>query len=100
MDFDFLKFFDACDPSRTLIIGNQEDRQYYTDFASVRGGKLIELVKRTILLKARTNQPTCQLFTGHIGCGKSTELRRLQSDLEAQGFHVVYSNYSSGHRKP
>ncbi|MBT9316248.1 ATP-binding protein [Leptothoe spongobia] len=90
MDFDFLKFFDACDPSRTLIIGNQEDRQYYTDFASVRGGKIIELVKRTILLKARTNQPTCQLFTGHIGCGKSTELRRLQSDLEAQGFHVVY----------
>mgnify|MGYP001801643690 CR=1 FL=1 len=90
MDFDFLKFFDACDPSRTLIIGNQEDRQYYTDFASVRGGKIIELVKRTILLKARSNQPTCQLFTGHIGCGKSTELRRLQSDLEAQGFHVVY----------
>lgn len=90
MDFDFLKFFDACDPSRTLIIGNQEDRQYYTDFASVRGGKIIELVKRTILLKTRSNQPTCQLFTGHLGCGKSTELRRLQSDLENEDFHVVY----------
>lgn len=90
MDFDFLQFFHACDPSRTLIIGNPEDRQYYIDFASVRGGKIIEALERTILLKAQMNQPSCQLFTGHIGCGKSTELRRLQADLEQQGFHVVY----------
>jgi hypothetical protein len=90
MDFNFLKFFDACDPSRTLIIKNPEDRQYYIDFASVRGGKVIEALERTILLKAQMNQPSCQLFTGHIGCGKSTELRRLQADLESQGFHVVY----------
>ncbi|MBW4473513.1 MAG: ATP-binding protein [Stenomitos rutilans HA7619-LM2] len=90
MDFNFLSFFEACDPSRTLIIGKPEDRQYYIDFASVRGGKIIEALERTILLKARTNQPSCQLFTGHIGCGKSTELRRLQADLEQKGFHVVY----------
>lgn len=90
MDFDFLKFFDACDPSRTLIIGNQLDRQYYIDFSSVRGGQIVELLKRKIILQAQTNKPTCQLFTGHLGCGKSTELRRLQADLEAQDFHVVY----------
>jgi len=29
-------------------------------------------------------------FTGHIGCGKSTELLRLKTELEQQGFHVVY----------
>jgi hypothetical protein len=90
MELDFLRFFDACDPSKTLAIANPEDRQYYIDFASVRGGKIIEALARTISLRSRLNQPTCQLFTGHIGCGKSTELRRLQADLETQGFHVVY----------
>jgi hypothetical protein len=30
------------------------------------------------------------LFTGHIGCGKSTELLRLKLELEQEGFHVVY----------
>lgn len=90
MELDFLRFFDACDPSKTLAIANPEDRLYYIDFASVRGGKIIEALSRTIVLRSRLNQPTCQLFTGHIGCGKSTELRRLQADLEGQGFHVVY----------
>ena len=36
------------------------------------------------------DEPTCQLFTGHIGCGKSTELWLLKQQLEAEGFHVVY----------
>ncbi|NET40336.1 MAG: hypothetical protein F6K19_51800 [Cyanothece sp. SIO1E1] len=63
MEFDFLKFFDACDPSRTLIPGNPEDYQYYIDFAAVRGGKIVEALERTIVLRARLNQPTCQLFT-------------------------------------
>ncbi len=36
------------------------------------------------------DEPTCALFTGHIGCGKSTELLRLKAELEDDGFHVVY----------
>ena len=36
------------------------------------------------------DEPTCELFTGHIGCGKSTELLRLKAELEQEGFHVVY----------
>lgn len=82
---DFYRFFDACDPSNTLIID-----KYYIDFASVRGGRIVETLERTIVMKARLNQATCQLFTGHIGCGKSTELRRLADNLTRQGFHVVY----------
>jgi len=85
---DPLKFFNACNPSKTLKVENQEDLQYYIDFSSVRGGNTIQRLRRTI-----TNQPneaTCQLFTGHIGCGKSTELFRLKAELEQQGFHVVY----------
>lgn len=33
------------------------------------------------------DEPTCTLFTGRIGCGKSTELIRLQAELESLGFH-------------
>ena len=87
---DFLQFFNACEPSRALAMGNPEEQKYYIDFASVRGGKIIEAVGRTILLRSQLKQPSCQLFTGHIGCGKSTELSRLKTELEKQGFHVVY----------
>lgn len=89
MKFDLQTFFDACNPSRTLMMENAEDRLYYIDFASVRGGKVIEALKRTIT-RLSPNKPTCQLFTGHIGCGKSTELSRLKNELTNEGFHVVY----------
>ncbi|MEO0537136.1 MAG: ATP-binding protein [Cyanobacteria bacterium P01_A01_bin.123] len=62
---------------------------YYIDFSSVRGGQLTEALERTIV-RLSPNEPTCQLFSGHIGCGKSTELLRLKSNLELQGFYVVY----------
>lgn len=89
MNLDVARFSRACNPSRTLIVGTPEDRPYYIDFAEVRGGKIIEALNRTIT-KLSPNEPTCQLFTGHIGCGKSTELYRLKAELEDQGFHVVY----------
>ena len=89
MGIDVQRFFNACDPSITLSVGNAEDRKYYIDFAEVRGGKIIEKLARTIT-RSTINKPTCQLFTGHIGCGKSTELRRLEAELKMKGFHVVY----------
>lgn len=82
-------FFKACNPAKTLVVGNLEDRQYYIDFSSVRGGRIIEALGRTIT-RLSPEEPTCQLFTGHIGCGKSTELYRLKAQLEQQQFHVVY----------
>jgi hypothetical protein len=89
MKLDLEKFYQACNPSKTLVMGNAEDQQYYIDFSAVRGGKIIEELGRTIT-RLSPNEPTCQLFTGHIGCGKSTELLRLKAQLEHQGFHVVY----------
>ncbi|MDE5115297.1 MAG: ATP-binding protein [Trichodesmium sp. St15_bin1_1] len=86
---DLIKFYKACNPSKTLIVGNPEDQQYYIDFASVRGSDIIRELERTITLLSG-NRPTCQLFTGHIGCGKSTELFRLKDKLEKGGYHVVY----------
>ncbi|HLO85322.1 MAG TPA: P-loop NTPase fold protein [Nostocaceae cyanobacterium] len=83
------KFYQACNPSRPLMSENAADRLYYIDFASVRGGKIIEAFLRTIAIIS-PQTPTCQLFTGHLGCGKSTELLRLKAELERQNFHVVY----------
>ena len=89
MLLDLERFYQACNPSRPLIIGNASDRRYYIDFAAVRGGKIIEALQRTIA-RISPDVPTCQLFTGHLGCGKSTELLRLKAELEVQQFHVVY----------
>jgi AAA ATPase domain len=83
------RFYKACNPSYTLNISNVLDRQYYIDFADVRGCKIVEELQRTIT-RISPDEPTCQLFTGHIGCGKSTELQRLKAELELAEFHVVY----------
>jgi hypothetical protein len=89
MELNLQKFYKACNPSYTLAVANPEDRQYYIDFSSVRGGTIVEQLERTIS-RLSPDAPTCQLFTGHIGSGKSTELLRLQAQLQQQGFHVVY----------
>lgn len=89
MPLDLSSFFQASNPAKTLVVANDRDRRYYIDFSSVRGGKIIEELKRTIT-RLSPNSPTSQLFTGHIGCGKSTELLRLKTELEEEGFHVVY----------
>jgi hypothetical protein len=88
MALDVGKFYQACSPS-PLVMANAEDRKYYIDFSSVRGGNIIKELGRTIT-RLSPDKPTCQLFTGHIGCGKSTELQRLKTELEKQNFHVVY----------
>ncbi|MEM7579394.1 MAG: ATP-binding protein [Cyanobacteria bacterium P01_A01_bin.80] len=89
MFIDIRKFFQATNPSKTLVVENTEDQKYYIDFSSVRGGKIIAELKDKITFFS-PNEPTCMLFTGHIGCGKSTELLRLKLELEEEGFYVVY----------
>ncbi len=84
MVIDVGRFYQACSPS-PLVLGNMEDRKYYIDFSSVRGGNIIKELGCTIT-RLSPDKPTCQLFTGHIGCGKSTELQRLKAELEQQGF--------------
>ncbi|MEM9541068.1 MAG: ATP-binding protein [Cyanobacteria bacterium P01_E01_bin.42] len=90
MTLDLQRFFNATDPGKTLFSEkNEEDQKYYIDFSSVRGGQIIEELRDNIVLWS-PNKATCQLFTGHIGCGKSTELLRLKAQLEQENFHVVY----------
>ena len=91
MPLDLRTFFQATNPGKTLFLRDnpEEDKKYYIDFSSVRGDDIIEHLRDNIALFS-PNEPTCQLFTGHIGCGKSTELLRLKAELEREGFHVVY----------
>lgn len=84
-DFQILKrIFNAFDPFRPLPPGDPT----YVDCEEVRGDCdiLIEL-GRSILLSDRV---TCNLYAGHRGAGKSTELLRLKADLEEQKYYVVY----------
>jgi hypothetical protein len=89
MAVDLRKFFQATDPGKALAVDNPEDKKYYIDFSAVRGGAIIKKLKQKITFFS-PDAPTCVLFTGHIGCGKSTELMRLRTELEQEDFHVVY----------
>ncbi|MBE9066751.1 ATP-binding protein [Leptolyngbya cf. ectocarpi LEGE 11479] len=86
---DVRQFFQTTNPARTLDPQNENDRKLYIDFSEVRGEQIITEIKDLITFYEPEN-PTCTLFTGHIGCGKSTELLKLRVELEAEGFHVVY----------
>jgi len=79
MTADLQKFYRATNPTKTLAAENPEDRKLYIDFSPVRGGKVIEELKDNITFFS-PDEPTCVLFTGHIGCGKSTELLRLKQE--------------------
>ena len=84
-NFAFLKqLCNAFDPFRPLPAGDPA----YVDCTDVRGdGDILEAVGREILYSDRK---TCQLYAGHRGAGKSTELLRLQKYLDENGFFVVY----------
>lgn len=85
---DIRDFYHHTNPRKTLNLALPEDRIFYIDFSAVRQKDLIEDLRAAIAF-FMPDQPTCQLFTGHIGCGKSTELSRLKTGLEQDGFHVV-----------
>jgi len=88
MTIDTKDFFYACNPVETINYADPEQRKYYIDFSPVREGRGIEGMADNITWFPEAF--TCQLFSGHIGCGKSTELLRLKALLEKEGFHVVY----------
>jgi hypothetical protein len=41
MKFDLTRFYQACNPNKTLDQSKAEDRQYYIDFSEVRGAEII-----------------------------------------------------------
>ena len=76
--------YNAFDPFQPLPAGDPT----YVDCREVRGDGdiLLDLGNRIKLSK----ENTCQLYSGHRGAGKSTELLRLKQFLEEKNFYVVY----------
>lgn len=69
------------------LIGDDIER-YYVDLSSVRSTKTIQNI--TTKLEFLEASEFCTiLFTGHRGCGKSTELRRIEKKLKS-AYKIIY----------
>lgn len=82
-------FYQKCDPAEPLNPGDAR----YVPCDDVRGTG--DVVMRLANAVRRSNKPMHLLFTGHRGCGKSTELKRLiqrltQPGADTRPFFTVY----------
>ncbi|NEQ86903.1 MAG: ATP-binding protein [Moorea sp. SIO2I5] len=83
VDLDLLsEIYSSFDPSQPPL------KKAYVDCQYVRGDW--EVTRELGRKIPRSKQPTCQLYTGYRGVGKSTELLRLKDYLEEQKYFVVY----------
>ncbi len=78
--------FHACD---LLPISGEDIQRYYVDLSEVRRTEAIDGVNRELEF-FKPGKFSTILFTGHRGCGKSTELRRVQKRWESD-YLVIYS---------
>jgi hypothetical protein len=65
------------------------DDTRYENLTSVRNGEKISILTNRIT-QTENGDFHKQLFTGHIGSGKSTELKRLQKELQDENYFVVF----------
>jgi hypothetical protein len=77
--------FRACDVAP--LVGSNIDK-YYVELSKVRNTEAIESIN-TRLDFLEPAEFCSILFTGHRGCGKSTELRRVQKRWEVE-YRVIY----------
>lgn len=49
------------------------------------------------MIRYRHDEPTCQLFSGFVGTGKTTELHILKRHLERDNFTVLYVDFADYH---
>lgn len=80
--------YNACNPDEPLLKGESDKR--YLDLTSVRNGETISILTTRIVRAQRADIFHKQLFTGHRGSGKSTELRCLKTQLENKKYFVVF----------
>ncbi|BAY31935.1 hypothetical protein NIES2107_38210 [Nostoc carneum NIES-2107] len=62
--------------------------KYYVDLSAVRKTSAVDSVSTILDFQEPADFSTI-LFTGHRGCGKSTELKRIQK-LWEKSYHVIY----------
>jgi hypothetical protein len=78
--------FRACD--LTPLVGKNMD--YYVDLSKVRSNRAIAQVSAGLSTLQPEDGYATFLFTGHRGCGKSTELRRICDRFKSEGYRVIY----------
>jgi hypothetical protein len=77
-----------CNPDEAL----QPDSPLYYDFERVRNMDLHRRITR-LLAGAETERRYSHIaFSGHRGCGKSTELLRVAAQAEREGYLTLYTN--------
>ncbi len=76
----------ACNPSQPLL----PDDDRYVDLTENRGVKQIAKTITRRIKRSEENARIKLLFTGHRGSGKTTELLRLQQELEGNKFFTIY----------
>ena len=88
------QIYNSFDPFQPLPAGDPA----YVDCAEVRGDAnvLVDLGNKIL----RSDRMVCQLYAGHRGGGKSTELLRLKAHLEQKGCLVVYFAADEGDIDP
>jgi signal recognition particle GTPase len=67
-------------------------KEVYVEFEEIRGkwDVVRELGRELGREITRSKEPTCQLYSGLTGVGKSTELLRFQEYFERNRYFVVY----------
>jgi signal recognition particle GTPase len=70
-----------------------EQEKFYVETYGARNAEEHDRTVKTLLsIQASGNKPCHILFSGHLGCGKSTELWRLFYKLEEANFLVGMGN--------
>ncbi len=65
---------------------DEDLKLYYIEIAHSH----IAEMKTKLILSAASRKPSKMLFTGHRGCGKTTALHKLISELVEEEFFIVY----------
>ncbi len=78
--------YQVCNPDQPL----QPDDDRYVDLSASRGMRHIAELITWKIQNSGTDAQNKRLFTGHRGSGKTTELLRLQRELERNAFFTIY----------
>lgn len=78
--------YNACNPNEPLSI----DDQRYLDLADVRSPYSVNVLAKRIVRAQKEKRFHKQLFSGHRGSGKSTELHCLEGELKNKGYAVIF----------
>lgn len=94
LEHELQKYLGRCDPD-SPINWQTEAGLYEPLDNGVRGSDALSCVDELVrtILRREVKGPTCQLFTGFPGTGKTTELRRLRRLLEERSDIPTYVLY-------